>query len=108
MATEMVIAPYLGGSTSTGLPVRAMLHNAGTTPALVGSWPGGSTAPASTQDTARRRSRERLAELREAAARRVRTMAAYDDTTDQIAERDAELSGWLGPQASTSTWSDED
>lgn len=46
----------------------------------------------------------RLAELREAAARRVRTMPDYDDPADEVAERTHVVKAFEGLQTDTAAW----
>jgi hypothetical protein len=48
---------------------------------------------------------DRLAELREAAAERVRTMPMFDDHPDDIRQRDEEREAWLALQAQTDPFS---
>ncbi len=56
----------------------------------------------------RTEARQRLAVLRERAARRVRLLPAYEETADEIAERSADHQALFEMQWRSKAWSSED
>jgi hypothetical protein len=106
MSGAQVIFPGLDGSTTTPeMTVKPDAESAGEFVVL----PAEATVLIS---EARHRlhdgARDRLAELREAAAQRRRELRDYDDPTDEAAERTELVNAFGSLQAETSAWRAED
>jgi hypothetical protein len=110
MTGQLLFVPDLGGSSSAELVIDMPSTQSGFL--FAGSWISTTSAAAAVVERARRDldggPRDRLAALREAAARRRRTMPMFDDSPDEVAERACLVAAFQELQASTSPWNAQD
>jgi len=109
MTNQLYAVPGIGGTTSTEVNVEQ------TSPFVWAVLTMHSTVSASSDSilAAARRAldggpRDRLAALREAAARRTQAMSMHPDTPEEIADRAAQFEGFSRLQSRTTIWHTED
>lgn len=114
MTGSLQFMPSLGGATSSGLIVKRLSRLAAQSrtfifqPINYASPPQGVTLVDDMKRILDGGPRDRLAELREAAARRTRDMPVYDDPADEIKERAELVAAFEELQTSTTAWNTGD
>jgi hypothetical protein len=107
---QLLLVPGLGGTTSS----KILVGRTGSQSSVFMSHASMSIATSvdvaigRAREALRGGARDRLAELREAAARRARTMPMYDDPIEEVAERTSLVEAFEELQAETNAWKSED
>jgi len=108
MTASLVIVPGLGGSTSETLAVVKSSSAGGlrSKPADVSAATADEVPSSSGDLPTRRQVLDRLAELRELAAARQRSMPTYEDSIEASQDSNDERDAWNDLQAATSAWAE--